>query len=167
VSELAQENPYEPSVQPLTVWSGAQVPAAKSWPERQQYSVEPALPGMPMLHDRVGSLWSGASVLVQEYPVDGEAHPVTVESVEHDVGITTVVPVEQQNAPPAPAVQVPADVGGTAVPVQLYPVSPVAQVTVVSVAHVSVVVVPPAVQQKSVEPALPATPVLQRSDESV
>ena len=99
--------------------------------------------------------------------MDGELQPVTVVSAAHDVGITTVVPVEQQNVPPAPAVQVPADVGGTAVPVQVYPVSPVAQVTVVSVAHVSVVVVPPAVQQKSVEPALPATPVLQFSAESV
>jgi hypothetical protein len=56
VSEAAHENPYEPAAQPATVSSGAHVPALKSWPERQQYSVEPALPAIPTLHDNVGSL---------------------------------------------------------------------------------------------------------------
>jgi hypothetical protein len=47
-----------------------------------------------MLHSIVGSLSSGASVDVHEYPTEGLAHPVTVESVEHEVGrpvMTTVV----------------------------------------------------------------------------
>jgi len=119
VSELAHENPYEPPAQPATVSSGAHVPAANVSAERQQYSVEPALPGTPTLHDRDGSLWSGASVLVHEYPVDGELHPVTVPSTAHEEGITAVV------------------AGG------------------------------PLVQQKSVDPALPGTPVLHTSVLSV
>jgi hypothetical protein len=56
VSEAAHENPYEPPAQPATVSSGAHVPVTNVSFERQQYSVEPALPGIPTLHDNVISL---------------------------------------------------------------------------------------------------------------
>jgi hypothetical protein len=76
-------------------------------------------------------------VLVHEYPVEAPLHPVTVVSGAHVVGMTTVVvPDEQQNKPVPSALQLP---DGTALPVQLYPVSPAAQAIVLSVLQLSTV----------------------------
>jgi hypothetical protein len=95
-----------------------------------------------MLHSSVGSLSSGASVLVHEYPSE-PLHPVTVGSAEHEEGSpvmpTTVPPLEQQYVPAAVAATQSSEGSGVALPVQLSPVSVPVQVTVESEEQESVV----------------------------
>jgi hypothetical protein len=80
VSEPTHEKPYEPGWHPATVESGAQVDEENVSAVRQQYTVDPALPASPKLHASDGSLSSGVSLPVHEYPVEGELQPDTVES---------------------------------------------------------------------------------------
>jgi hypothetical protein len=95
-----------------------------------------------MLHSSVGSLSSGASVLVHEYPSE-PLHPVTVGSGEHEDGSPVMPPPPpsaQQYVPAAAAATQLSESGGVALPVQLSPVSVASvQVTVESVEQESVV----------------------------
>jgi len=63
--ETVQEKPYEPPAQPVTVSSGAQLFVVVAG-ARQQKSVDPAFPAMPMLHSSVESESSGVSEPVHE-----------------------------------------------------------------------------------------------------
>lgn len=106
-----------------------------------------------MLHESVGSIASGGTVPVHEYPVEGLLHPLTVESAEQPVVITMVAPAEQQYRPVPSPMQLPAAASGTALPVQLYPV-PALHEMVESVLHVSTVTLaeqpaPPSKSEKS------------------
>jgi len=99
--------------------------------------------GTPMLHSSVGSLSSGASVLVHEYPSE-PLHPVTVGSGEHEDGspvmtVTPPPPLEQQYVPAALAATQSSEGSGVALPVQLSPVSVPVQTTVESEEQESVV----------------------------
>jgi hypothetical protein len=111
-----------------------------------------------MLHSIVGSLSSGASVDVHEYPTEGLTHPVTVESVSHEDGrpvMTTVVvppPLMQQKSvgSEVPAVQVSVESvwSGVSVPAHENPYEPgVGQVTLSSWLHVPAAKVWPMRQQ--------------------
>ena len=73
----------------------------------QQYSVR-SPEGVPTLHTSDESLWSGVSLLSQEYPVDGLSQPLTLESCSQpdddeggggELSVVAVHPTEPRTHP--------------------------------------------------------------------
>jgi hypothetical protein len=114
------------------------------------------------------------SVPVQEYPAEGDAHPLTVESAAQVLVVVPPPVVQQKSVEPAlpatPVLQVNDEsyVTGVSEPTHENPYDPAAQpVTVESEEQVLAGMVTPERQQYSNAPALPGTPTLHESVGSV